>query len=92
MLEVQSIRDAPAGPAEPGTVELVAEVRVAGYRGEPDSDPSVERAGDGWVQTVLVALVDGERGWRLARVEPAAGATASPGPEQQEPARQDPRG
>ncbi|WP_298586753.1 hypothetical protein [uncultured Kocuria sp.] len=76
VLEVGSIRDAPAGPSEPGTVALVAEVRVDGYRGEPGATASVVAAGDAWVQTVLVVLVDGERGWRLGAVEPVADATA----------------
>jgi hypothetical protein len=94
VLEVGSIRDAPAASAEPGRVVLVAEVRVDGYRGAPGTIPSVVPAGDGWVQTVLVSLVEGERGWRLAGVEPATGATGPPGagPVEQEPARQDPRG
>ncbi|MEX5235606.1 hypothetical protein [Kocuria arenosa] len=94
VLEVGSVRDAPAGSAEPGRVVLVAEVRVDGYGGAPGTIPSVVPAGDGWVQTVLVALVEGERGWRLAGVEPATGATGPPGarPDEQEPERQDPRG
>ncbi|MFF0904795.1 UNVERIFIED_CONTAM: hypothetical protein RF653_14045 [Kocuria sp. CPCC 205316] len=94
VLEVGSVRDAPAGSAEPGRVVLVAEVRIDGYRGAPGTSPSVVPAGDGWVQTVLVALVEGERGWRLAGVEPATGASGPPGadPVEQEPARQDPRG
>ena len=50
-----------------------------GHRGGPGTVPSVVPAGDGWVQTVLVELVHGEQGWRLAEVEPAAGATAPPG-------------
>ncbi|MFF0988617.1 hypothetical protein [Kocuria nitroreducens] len=92
VLAVEGVRDAPTGSAEPDSAVLVAEVRVDGYRGGPGTIPSVVPAGDGWVQTVLVVLVDGERGWRLAAVEPAAGATASPGPGEQGPARQDPRG
>ncbi|MEX5256281.1 hypothetical protein [Kocuria arenosa] len=94
VLEVGRVRDAPAGSAEPGRVVLVAEVRVDGYRGAPGTIPSVVPAGDGWVQTVLVALVEGEQGWRLAGVEPATGASGPPGadPDEQEPARQDPRG
>lgn len=93
LLEVESLRDAPPGsaaaPAEPGTVALLAEVRVDGYRGEPDGAPSVVRSGQGWLQSVVVTLVDGDRGWRLARVEPAAGAPPGTGAD---PAREDPRG
>ncbi|WP_344120198.1 hypothetical protein [Kocuria aegyptia] len=92
VLEVEGVRDAPSGSAEPGRTELVADVRVDGYRGGPGSIPSVVPAGDGWVQTVVVVLVDGERGWRLAAVEPAAGTDESPGADGREPARQDPRG
>lgn len=79
VLEAESVRDGPAGSAPPGGVVLVAEVRVDGHRGGPGTVPSVVPAGDGWVQTVLVELVHGEQGWRLAEVEPAAGATAPPG-------------
>ncbi|MFI7579957.1 hypothetical protein [Kocuria kalidii] len=93
LLEVESVRDPPpgtaAGSSEPGTVALLAEVRVDGYRGEPDGAPSVVPSGRGWLQTVVVTLVDGERGWRLARVEPAAGAPPRTGAD---PAREDPRG
>jgi hypothetical protein len=104
VLEAESIRDGPAGSPPPGGVVLVAEVRVDGHRGGPGTIPSVVPAGDGWVQTVLVELVHGERGWRLAEVEPAAGATAppgagsdrqprnGPGPDGQEPDGQEPDG
>ncbi|MEX5299438.1 hypothetical protein RCG67_11730 [Kocuria sp. CPCC 205292] len=96
-LEVGSIREAPAGSSGPGTVALVAEVRVEGYPGRPGAAPSVVPAGDGWVQTVLAVLAQGEQGWRLTGVEAVAGPTVPPGPEQREPARwdparQDPRG
>lgn len=93
LLEVESVRDAPpgsaAGSSAPGAVTLLAEVRVDGYRGEPDGAPSVVPSGQGWLQSVVVTLVDGERGWRLAGVEPAAGAPPGSGAG---PAREDPRG
>ncbi|KUG60925.1 hypothetical protein AVL61_09900 [Kocuria rosea subsp. polaris] len=89
-LEVGSIHEAPAGSSRPGTVALVAEVRVEGYPGEPGAAPSVVPAGDGWVQTVLVVLAEGEHGWRLTGVEAVAGPTVPPDPEQREPARRDP--
>lgn len=83
VLEVAAVR--PAGPAAPaaGVVEVVAEVRTHGYRGDPGAAPSVVPAGDDWVQTVDVVLVRTAQGWRLRDVAPAAAAG--------DPATQDPR-
>ncbi|MEX5294863.1 hypothetical protein QYM41_06245 [Kocuria sp. CPCC 205268] len=106
-LEVVGLRDAPAGEGVRGTATLVAEVRVDGYPGDPGAVPSVAAAGHGWVQTVRVRLVEGPQGWRMAAVEPVAGAGSAPGrapqdperrapegpgPERRDPERQDPRG
>ncbi|MGQ1797627.1 protein kinase [Kocuria oceani] len=87
VLEAGRIRGAAPrpGPTAPDGVTLEAEVRVEGYRGDPGRDASVLPAGEGWVQTVVVVLVRGEEGWRLASVEPrrdrpagTEGATRSP--------------
>lgn len=88
-LEAGRIRGAapPPGLAEPGGVALEAEVRVEGYRGEPGPAPSVVPAGEGWVQTVVVVLVQGEEGWRLAAVEPALDGGAAAGPATGNPRR-----
>lgn len=88
-LEAGPIRGAapPPGFAEPGGVALEVEVRVEGYRGEPGPAPSVESAGEAWVQTVVVVLVQGEEGWRLAAVEPARDGGAVAGPATGNPRR-----
>ncbi|MEX5301570.1 protein kinase [Kocuria sabuli] len=81
-LEAGPIRGAapPPGLAEPGGIALETEVRVEGYRGEPGPAPSVVPAGEGWVQSVVVVLVRGEEGWRLAAVEPVQDRGAVAGP------------
>lgn len=88
-LEAGRIRGAvpPPGLAEPGGVALEAEVRVDGYRGEPGPAPSVVPAGEGWVQTVVVVMVRGEEGWRLAAVEPVRDGGAVAGPATGNPRR-----
>ncbi|MUN64144.1 protein kinase [Kocuria sediminis] len=75
------------GPTVPGGVTLEAEVRVEGYRGHPGRDPSVLPAGEGWVQTVVVVLVRGAEGWRLAAVEPRRERPAGTGAATQSPRR-----
>ncbi|MFE7629825.1 hypothetical protein [Kocuria sp. NPDC057446] len=77
--ELGNVRAAPAQTPEPEGVVLLAEVRVDGFRGGPGTVPAVVPDGDGWVQTVLVVMVDEEDGWRFAAVAPAASATARPG-------------
>ncbi|MGX5358242.1 hypothetical protein ACWCOM_07865, partial [Kocuria sp. KH4] len=81
-LETGRIRGAAPrpGPTVAGGVTLEAEVRVEGYRGEPGPDLSVLPAGEGWVQTVVVVLVRGEEGWRLAAVEPRRERPTETGP------------
>ncbi|GEO95954.1 hypothetical protein KTU01_20770 [Kocuria turfanensis] len=89
VLEAVRIRGAAPGPgaSAPGSVALEAEVLVEGYRGDPGRDPSVLPAVEGWVQTVVVVLVRGEEGWRLASVEPHRERPAGTGAATQSPRR-----